>query len=227
MRSPGSIVPLRLTDFVYPLGHPSSGPGVVFGYAVAHAEGVLLYDTGFGTDNEWVERELRPVTRDPRTALRAAGIEPADVTFVVNSHLHFDHCGGNALFAGVPIIAQRAEYDAAQETGYTVREWVDFPGAVYELVDGDVEPVTGIRVLATPGHTVGHQSLSVQTSGGVVVLAGHAIYSAAEYAGAAPAEPLSDVGLRSADRLHRLDPVRVFFSHDAEIWERRPGNELS
>lgn len=220
MRSAHNIAPLRLTDFVYPSGHPLSGPGVVFGYAVPHAAGLLIYDTGFGTGNEWIERNLRPVARDPRAALRAAGLDPADVTFVVNSHLHFDHCGGNALFAGVPIITQRAEYDAAQGTGYTVREWVDFPGAIYDLVDGDVEPVAGIRVLATPGHTVGHQSLSVQTAEGLIVLAGHAIGSAAEYAGAAPAEPPSDVERRSADRIRSLDPVRVFFSHDAEAWER-------
>jgi N-acyl homoserine lactone hydrolase len=52
------------------------------------------------------------------------------VAVVVNTHLHFDHCGGNRLFPGLPIHVQRRELAAARtEDDYTVREWVDFPGA--------------------------------------------------------------------------------------------------
>jgi N-acyl homoserine lactone hydrolase len=55
---------------------------------------------------------------------------------VVNTHLHFDHCGGNHLFAGRPIYVQRQEFDDARtEDDYTIREWVEAPGLRYEPVD--------------------------------------------------------------------------------------------
>lgn len=48
------------------------------------------------------------------------------IAIVVNTHLHFDHCGGNHLFAGKPIYVQRRELDDARnEDDYTIREWVD------------------------------------------------------------------------------------------------------
>src|SRR5919198_5450362 len=77
---------------------------------------------------------------------------PRDVSVVINTHLHFDHCGGNRLFRGVPIYVQRAEYEAVAEPDYLV-EWVHAPGLRYELVDGDVELLPGISTLFTPGHS--------------------------------------------------------------------------
>ena len=52
-----------------------------------------------------------------------------DLDLVVNTHLHADHCGGNHLFAGTPVLVQRVELeDAVHEEGYTLREWVQAPG---------------------------------------------------------------------------------------------------
>ena len=61
-----------------------------------------------------------------------------DVTAVINTHLHFDHCGGNRSFAGTPTYVQRAELAAAVEPDYLV-EWVHFPGESYVELDGDAE----------------------------------------------------------------------------------------
>jgi L-ascorbate metabolism protein UlaG (beta-lactamase superfamily) len=92
---------------------------------------------------------------------------------VVNTHLHFDHCGGNRLFPGVPIHVQRRELaDARTEDNYTVREWVDFPGATYVEHDGDAEILPGVSLLPAPGHTSGHQIVVVETDEGPVVLGG-------------------------------------------------------
>ena len=56
----------------------------------------------------------------------------AGIDIVVNTHLHFDHCGGNHLFAGRPIYVQRRELDDARsEDDYTIREWVEAPGVRY------------------------------------------------------------------------------------------------
>src|SRR5919197_6565968 len=96
---------------------------------------------------------------------------------VINTHLHFDHCGGNRLFAGVPIYVQRAEREAAREPDYTIPEWAEFEGATYEEVDGEAEILPGIRVVPTPGHTPGHQSVLVDTEDGLVVVAGDVGYT--------------------------------------------------
>ncbi len=149
---------------------------------------------------------------------------------MVNTHLHFDHCGDNRLFAGTPIFVQRAEYEAAREPDYTITRWVDFPGAAYEVLDGEAEIAPGVRAVPTPGHTPGHQSVVLQTAEGVVVIAGQAIYTAAEHDGAT--DPRSS-GLPSAwdeeryadsvRRLRGLRPVRVLFSHDSRAVEAAPG----
>ena len=95
------------------------------------------------------------------------------VAVVVNTHLHFDHCGGNRLFPGIPIHVQRRELaDARTKDDYTVREWVDFPGATYVEHDGEAEILPGVRLLPAPGHTAGHQIVVVETDEGPVVLGG-------------------------------------------------------
>ena len=78
--------------------------------------------------------------------------------------------------------------------------------------------------MATPGHTPGHQSLAVRTPDGLVVLAGQACYTAAEWAGTLTplegrsAAPDVDAYDRSIERLRRLGPSRVRFGHDRQSW---------
>ena len=107
-----------------------------------------------------------------------AGEHPRDVVCVINTHLHFDHCGGNRLFPGVPIHVQRIE----KQDPYDPPEWVDFEGATYVEHDGEAEILPGIRLLPTPGHTNGHQSVLVDTSDGLVVIGGDVAYTFDELA---------------------------------------------
>jgi len=94
--------------------------------------------------------------------------------------------------------------------------------------DGDHELQEDIRILATPGHTPGHQSVVVDTSAGTVVLVGQAIYSVHEFEHIRatrtlpPGDPPPDPAayLASALRLIDLEPQHVFFSHDAAVWHR-------
>ncbi len=58
-----------------------------------------------------------------------------------------------ASFPGIPIYVQPAEWEIAHTTEHTILDWIDFPGADYRPIAGDHEPVDGIRVVATPGHT--------------------------------------------------------------------------
>ena len=111
-------------------------------------------------------------------------IQIADVTGAANCHLHFDHSGQNVRLPGVPIFVQRTEWAMVHEPNYTIPEWIDAPGLSYELLDEQTEVAPGLRLVPTPGHSAGHQSLVLQTPDGPVVLAGQALQSRAEWEGA-------------------------------------------
>src|SRR2546430_16983845 len=77
---------------------------------------------------------------------------PRDVASVINTHLHFDHCGGNRLFPGVPIHVQAGELpDARSLPHYTIREWVDFDGATDVGARGEGELLPEIACFPGPG----------------------------------------------------------------------------
>jgi glyoxylase-like metal-dependent hydrolase (beta-lactamase superfamily II) len=221
------IVPLVLGEFRFAVDEPLAGEaGVVVAYAVRHRRGVLLFDTGFGFGDDELDAYYRIRARGVPDVLAEAGIATEDVTSVVNCHLHVDHAGQNSLFPGIPIYVQPAEWEIAHTTEHTILDWIDFPGADYRPIAGDHEPVEGIRIIATPGHTVGHQSLVVATARGDIVLAGQALYSPGEWAG----DPVAREGRsdardrasydRSVARLKALDPAEVAFGHDRQTWTR-------
>lgn len=209
------VIPLRLAEVTYPDSHPWHGrPGVIFGYAIRDGRFVILVDTGLGPIHPDIDPYYRPVRRSLAEALGEHGIRRKDVTAIVNTHLHFDHCGGNPGFPGTPIYVQRAEREAATAEGYTVPEWVDFAGARFEARSGDFWLRDGIEVLATPGHTPGHQSIVVRGKNGPIVLAGHAVGSCLEWERKEPPSESSPTAIQSAERLHMLHPTKVYFSHD-------------
>jgi N-acyl homoserine lactone hydrolase len=221
------ILPLHLSDVTSPASHPLAGSeGAIYGFAVRGAAGVVLFDTGVGYGHQWIDENYQPRNHRLTDVLQENGISPRDIVAGANSHLHFDHCGQNELLGSVPVYAQAAEYEATRGPRYTVREWVDFPGASYQFLDGETEILPGVRILPTPGHTPGHQSMFIETDAGPVVLAGQAVYSADEFEqirltgrlhGDDP-PPDPDAYLASALRLIALKPRIVFFSHDAAVW---------
>jgi glyoxylase-like metal-dependent hydrolase (beta-lactamase superfamily II) len=157
----------------------------------------------------------------------------SDVSLVVNCHLHFDHCGGNPLLAGKPILVQDLELAAARRGNHTFDELVDFPGATYEEISGEAEIRPGVWIIPTPGHTDGHQSLAVRQSDGTVILAGQAHDFASQFASDQMALRAAQEGIEPPlptpepwlERLMAFDPRRVLFAHDSSVWEpaARPG----
>src|SRR4051794_14389877 len=158
-----TITPLHVADL---LAEGEVMP--VYVHVIDHPDGRVLVDTGM--------TELHPVVADmdPRlSSLTEQDFDLAGIDIVVNTHLHFDHCGGNHLFAGKPIYVQRRELDDARtEDDYTIPEWVDAPGVRYVPVDGELELFPGVRLLQAPGHTRGTQVVVVQAGGRPVVVAG-------------------------------------------------------
>src|SRR5205814_1561030 len=140
----------------------------VYVHVIDHPDARVLVDTGITA--------LHPAAADldPRLQpLSKQNFDLADIDIVVNTHLHFDHCGGNHLFAGRPIYVQRRELDDARsEDDYTIREWVEAPGVRYAPVDGELELLPGLRLIPAPGHTRGMQVVLVETGGRPVVVGG-------------------------------------------------------
>ena len=220
------ITRLELATFEFDDPALAGRQGVVMAYAIRHRGGMFLFDTGFGFGNAELEARYHPRAKRIADALAEAGLSKDDVTAVANCHLHVDHAGQNAAFPGVPIYVQAAEWELAHTTDHTILEWVDFRGANYVPLTEDHEPFDGFRIIATPGHTNGHQSLAVQTDRGLVVLAGQAVYTVDEWAGE-PDElegrsgaPDRDAYDRSLERLRGLDPEQVYFGHDRRSWQR-------
>ena len=207
------VVPLHVADVTYPEEHPLAGEtGPVLAFAVRLPDGIVLVDTGLVRGNAWIDEHYRPRAREIGDALRDAAVAREDVRLIVNTHLHFDHSGQNAAFPSVPIVVQDAEWESAWAPGSPASDWVDFAGARYVRVSGDREIAPGVRVLATPGHTPGHQSVLVETDDGAVLLVGQAAQDARAFAtGEADA---------SISRLRALNAERIHFSHDRAVLRR-------
>lgn len=184
------VTQILASAFTYPEGHPESpGQAQLFVYLIRTQDVVVLVDTGIGAGHEWIEQNFKPVRFDVLAALRNLGVAPASLSAVVCSHLHFDHCGNNRLFPGIPIYVQRSEYEDATGEGYTVPEWLTFPGADYRLLDGRFKLGRFVELLPTPGHTRGHQSVAVASPGGLEIVVAQAAYTAAEFESYASESP--------------------------------------
>ena len=110
----------------------------VHGFLIKHPGGAGLVDTGYGTPLELI-KDYRPVNASVAEALRTHDVDPSDIRWVINSHLHFDHCGQNAVFPQAPFYLQRLEFERRHRYADTPAAWLEFAGARYELLDGERE----------------------------------------------------------------------------------------
>ncbi len=213
---------LHLTDVTPDPNLPWTRPTFpVFAYLIDSPEGPILVDTGVGHGNDLIDALYSPVHYDLGEVLRRHGVEIDEVGIVIVSHLHFDHCGQNKLFRHARIVVQAREVEAAREPGYTVPEWAFPPGIELEEIDGESRIADGVRAVATPGHTPGHQSVVIDTpTGSTTVIGCQASWNVAGFANGALGDEGWDqeLGARSVDKLGGLEPARVLFSHDHGEW---------
>ncbi len=152
---------------------------------VEHDDGLVLIDTGLGNKQDAKFREIYGVVNegaDGRTqledALLALGHRPDDIRWVINTHLHFDHAGGNTwrdpagavglTFPRARYVVQARELEFARHTNErTAASYLasNFEGVPFTLVHGQAEPLPGIRCLPTPGHVPYHQSILLESQG--------------------------------------------------------------
>jgi N-acyl homoserine lactone hydrolase len=178
-----------------------------------------------GTDAAEILRPAMTAQDTLPHRLGELGLSLDDVTHVVNTHLHFDHCGQNGLFTSVPILVHRRHYDVAlMEDGFP-NENFELPELRYELFDGDrVELFPGVTTITTHGHVPFHQSLLIELAeSGPVLLAVDAIYTRANLEQSAwdsqsdpqaAAEGGALLAQIAADR-----GARLIFGHDLAQWD--------
>lgn len=140
---------------------------------------IILVDTGFGDGPLGNDPDLDRDSAGLTDALRAEGIDPADVNVVVNTHLHTDHSGGNLAwdtgegrpaFVNAEYVVQQSERDWAL-SGDPATAALYAPDDVQRLAasgqlrmhEGDRPITSGLTVRKTPGHTPGHQILLVES----------------------------------------------------------------
>ncbi len=162
-------------------------------YLIRHANGLMLWDSGINDNvatmpNGFQRSKVSPhyILKEPlRYQLQRIGVDPKDVTHVAFSHTHGDHVGNANLFAGATLYIQQAEYDVAFGPDAATK-W-NFEVASYEKLrssrtiklngDHDVFGDGSIIIIATPGHTPGHQSLLVRLPRrGPVILSGDMVH---------------------------------------------------
>lgn len=146
---------------------------------------LVLIDTGAGNKEDEKFRDIYGLENegDPTAledAIREAGFQPSDVSLLINTHLHFDHAGGDTVrqpdgsivpsFPGVRHVVQRAEWEFAHLGNERVRASYLLPNfdpvneaGLFDLAEGRTEIVPGIQLVPTPGHTPGHQSVLIES----------------------------------------------------------------
>jgi glyoxylase-like metal-dependent hydrolase (beta-lactamase superfamily II) len=110
----------------------------------------------------------------------AMGWSPADINYVINTHLHYDHCGGNAFFPQSKFIVQRTEWETAakpiaSEAAFYIDEFYGKKAVKYfqwDFADEEKDILPGLKVIPTPGHTRGHQSVLLNIGKGVLCVSG-------------------------------------------------------
>ena len=164
---------------------PSEAPISMPSFAVLidHADGLFLFDTGFDLDHFKTAISPAGASQSPAQTLPAQlqllGLKPTEINYVINSHLHFDHCGGNKYCKHARSICHKCELERAfkclpfEQLTYSERSFLpdyfqdgdDIKTAGIETISGDQDIAKGIKLFETPGHSAGHYSMLVHTPG--------------------------------------------------------------
>ena len=113
-------------------------------------------------------------------ALAEEGLSPADIDTVIYTHLHNDHAGSGRLFTNATFVFQKAEWQNLLDPLPVQSIRGDYDPDVIDALSGkrilriagDLQLEEGIRLIKTPGHSLGSQSIAVNTEQGTVVLVG-------------------------------------------------------
>jgi glyoxylase-like metal-dependent hydrolase (beta-lactamase superfamily II) len=173
------------STLLYRQGFGEKMKNPILAYLIVGEGRNILVDTG-GSDPEWARKHHHPIIQTDDmlilNVLRKCGLGPEDITCLVNTHLHWDHCWNNHLFPGKRIYVQRRELAfakaplPAQYYDYET-EHIGFSPPFkkaleqYEAIEGDFTLFPGIDLVTLPGHTPGFQGVLVETVAGRYLVA--------------------------------------------------------
>lgn len=180
------------------------------------------YSFGLENADEVLPRMQLDDTLERRLA--EIDLEISDITHVVNTHLHPDHCGGNFLFPHAEFIVQGEHYQEALDHPEIPSELFHRPELHYRLLDGDEQLFSGVRAIVAPGHARGLQALLVRLpQSGNILIAGDAIDTAEHLERDLWTHcPNPETARASAQRLQQLATEKdalLLYGHDASQWE--------
>ena len=207
-------------------------------FLIKHPKGNVLFDSGlhdklrtdplgyFGEDlNAMVEVHYRG-DEAIEACLESIDVGVSNVSHLVNSHLHFDHCGGNCKITDAPVVIQKKEWEWATKSeadlGYYASDYQT--GQDIKTVQGefDIFGDNSVVCLPTYGHTPGHQSLRVRTERGEFVLTGDACYLRRTLEELHMPGVLFDRedAIASLHRIRALQSrgAQIVYGHDPELW---------
>jgi glyoxylase-like metal-dependent hydrolase (beta-lactamase superfamily II) len=191
------------------------------------AQRTIVVDTGPPV----FEGRLRGLTEtlDARTALAAHGVDTETIDTVLLTHLHWDHAANASQFAHAQFFAQRSEIDFLRDERRRHGSFNRFFSEHAQLerlidagrlsaLDGDVAIDESLHALRVGGHTPGSQMFVVDTPEGRAVLTGDAVPLHRNYVDRIPSGILVNTfdAVAATERVHALDPVRIYTGHDIE-----------
>jgi len=215
-------------------------------FLIKHPKGNVLFDTGLertlqSHDHATVRTALATmadyatvqyVAGDEVSArLHSAGFDPARIDYLINSHLHLDHCGGNALIPNARWIIQKREWQAAmtpetQTANHYTQRHYDL-GHDRREIDGEHDLFGDGSVVCIPtyGHTPGHQSLKIRLDDGDVVLTSDACYMRKSLEKmrlpipAVVSDPEQMLSTFRRFKAFRDSGAKLIFGHDPDQWK--------
>jgi len=217
-------------------------------FLIDHPRGLALFDSGLHRQTQRDARaRLGGITKifrvefqpgeEVSARLQGLGIEPARIRFLINSHLHFDHTGGNDEIPNAQVVVQRREWDAGHDAEQIRKQF--YNPRDYQLghdvlaVDGEHDLFGDGRVVCLPtyGHTPGHQSLRLRLDHATVVLTADACYLRRTLDDMHLPAVVDDADAmrRSLERLRALRDTgaQVIYGHDPEAWATLPQAPLA
>jgi N-acyl homoserine lactone hydrolase len=172
------VVERSLTLFHRDHGVKKEGP--VVAWLLENGDRKILVDTGIFGPLDTSDR-IGVFSRTPEQGLEVQlgrfNTSPGEIDLVINTHLHHDHCGGNGYFSKARFVVQKREMEYAKHPlPVTSPDYqVEIREGDFDLLEGDAEIAPGIRVILTPGHTLGSQAVLVETASGLYVIAGDTV----------------------------------------------------
>lgn len=160
---------------------PSMVHSPLFIYLLDTTDGLILIDTGLdevflnnpnyydGTPMEGLLYLYMKEEHRIPNLLKSAGYKPEDIKMVISTHLHCDHSGGHKYFRETPVLIQKNELTKLDDGTYSPPE-CRIKDLNYQIIDGDYDLCDNIRLVSTPGHSPGHQSVLVNTADSGYVL---------------------------------------------------------